>query len=164
MIQQIGIIYGLTDEEVENIPVQEFYSIKDDLSFLSKEPESTNIKREFQINGITYKLKEDLSSITLGEWMDFEAFNKDCINNLSSIMALLYRKEGLTKYVPSEVDEASELFLDNVDIETCLAAFFLFFLFALNYIPSDIQDCSMFQKAELEVMKLKNQLEKQLVV
>lgn len=169
MLKKIGILYGLNESKVENIPMSHFQTMKSEMEFTSTEPETCDIKNEIIIDGTTYKLKEDLGNIKLGEWVDFEAFNKDSISNLNRILALLYKKEGLDKYIPSEVDEAAEAFLDNVDIQTCLAAFFLFYLFALNFIPSDIQDTSMFQKAEMEIQKLKiemnqnNQLKELLV-
>jgi hypothetical protein len=152
ILKQIGIIYEMSQDEVENIPLSEFNQIKNDIAFMAYQPEQYNLKKEIVVEGKKYLL-QDLDKLTLGEWADLESYNGDCINNLHSIMAVLYRKEGITKYIPSEVDDAAQLFLDKVDIETTLAAFFLFYLFGLNFIQSDIKDCSMFQKVEMEMKK-----------
>jgi hypothetical protein len=161
MLKQIGIIYGLTQTEVENIPLQQFYAIKDDMVFLKEEPKMTDMKREIIIDGVKY-LYKDVWGMTLGEFYDLERWNKDCVNNLHSIMAILYRKEGIDKYIPSEVDAAADLFLDNVDIQTTLSAFFLSFLLGLNYTPSDIMDCSMLDKVIMEIQNQKKEMKKEL--
>lgn len=160
-INQIAIVKGITANEVENIPFTEFESLKNELKFLANEPAQTDLKKEVVYNGQKYLLKDDLTAFTLGEWIDLDTFNKDCINNMHRILSVLYTKEGQLTYNPAVCDETAEIFFEKMDIETALAAFFFFYLFALNYIPSDSADCSMFQKLEQYLNQMKLQLEQE---
>ena len=152
--KQIGIVKRLSTNEVENLPITALNQLKQDLQFLSKEPEQLELKTEIEIDGIKYKLKDNLANFTLGEWVDLESFNKDFINNMHRLLSVLYVREGQTSYNPIICDEVADVFLKKMDIETGLAAFFFIWLTGTHYIQSDIQDCSMFQVIQQTVNKL----------
>lgn len=154
-INQIALIKGLTISEVENIPFTEIKNLKAELLFLSAEPDHTKIKSEIIIDGVKYKMKENLLDFTLGEWIDLESYNKDFVHNMHRVLSILYKKEGVTSYNPTECDELADLLYEKLDIESALSAFFLFSIFGLNYMNSDIQGFSAFQKAQMNLNGMK---------
>ena len=157
-INQIAIVKGLTVNEVENVAFTEFESLKNELKFLATEPDQTNLKKEVEFEGVKYHIRKDFTAFKLGEWIDLESYNKDAINNMHRILAVLYTREGQTTYNTDVSDEVAGIFLEKMDIETALAAFFFFYLFALNYIPSDTVNCSMFQMVQMKLKEMKQDL------
>lgn len=151
IIKQTSIIFDKPESDVERMKLSEYNELSTHLHFLSGEPESTDLKKEFILDGAIYKLK-DFNSFTLGEWVDLEHWNKDTINNLHFIMSILYQNPDI------DVADSAMIFYEKLDIETTLSAFFFFYLFGLNFIPSDIKDCSMLDKVMNQMNQLKQQL------
>ena len=94
--------------------------------------------------------------------MDLESYSKDFINNMHRVLAVLYKKQNQTSYNPGFANLVSEIFYKQMNIQTGLAAIFFFYLFALNYIPSDSEGYSMLDKMIMNLNQLnKNLHEKQ---
>ncbi len=154
LFKRLGILLDLTYEEVNDLPLSEYNDIKENLDFLNKEPNQSNYKQTFEIDGITFTLKE-FNKFKLGEWVDMEYYQKDFINNLHRIINILYTN--------SENKDMSELLFKKMDIESAMGVFFFLYLFALDFTPSHIQDCSQLEIAIQGMNKLKNQLDQELL-
>jgi hypothetical protein len=160
LFNKLMIIYDLTYAEVEEMPLTTFKELSLDLAFMEAEPNSAKFKKSFKIDKVQYTMA-DMNSFKLGEWVDLEHYSKDLMVNIHRVLAILYRTD-----VP--VDNKAELLNSKLDCETALSAFFFFYLFALSYIPSDIQGYSMLDKTVKNLRKMKKSLkqepkEKQLV-
>lgn len=145
----IMLLYNLKEEEVNNILIEDYNKMKEEMSFLSKEPNQTKFKEIIEIDGITYRYNLELNKITLGEWIDLETYNKDFINNIHKIASILVRKDGITKYDVIEARNSASIFYKKMNIEDALAFFLHFYLFAQSFIPSDIVNCSNLDKTIL---------------
>jgi hypothetical protein len=89
MIRTIGI---LTDLDRETVRQMDTFDLQTVFSTVSEQ--LINLKSEFypiiEIEGQLFGYVP-ISKLTLGEYIDLENLNKDAINNLEQIMALLYR-------------------------------------------------------------------------
>lgn len=118
MIQTIGI---LTDLEIETVRQMNTFDLQTIFSTVSDKV--ITLKSEFypiiEIEGQLFGYVP-ISKLTLGEYVDLENLNKDAINNLDQIMALLYRpiikhkfygvKWGVKSSYKLVLDEAENLF------------------------------------------------------
>lgn len=152
--KRLSILLEIPYSQVEEIPLVTYNQMKEDLAFLQKEPNQTKYLETFEIDGITFKMI-NLNGIKLGQWVDLEYYQKDFINNIHRILAILYKPE-------STFDDVSEFLLNKMDVETGLSAFFFFYAIGLSFTPSDLEGYSMLEKAMMEMEKAKNQLENEL--
>ena len=99
---------------------------------IDTEPDKGEFRKTFIFNGEEYGFCPNLSNITTGEYIDLETYCKEPIENLHTIMSILYRpisfKRGeryaIESYNPDEFKE--ELFKDfPMDIALNSLGFFL---------------------------------------
>ena len=133
-IEILSIICGLKRDEVECMEVSSLNKVLKSLHFLTKEPNTDELQKRVEWNGVTYGFIPNLSEITMGEYVDIEENCKDAYKNLHKIMSILYRpvvKETKTRYSiepysPSE--ELEESFLDFPVLPSMSALSFFFHL------------------------------------
>lgn len=159
-IQQLVIILDKEVEEVEALPLDEVFSLRDDISFLRDAPRG-DFEKQFIINNIEYKMI-DLTKITLGEFMDLDMYSKEPINNIEYIMAVLYRPITQDKYDGSLVNERAELFLEKLSYETAAGAALFFSLLQMESTPH-MMDSSMLDQVMKKINQRKKELEELLV-
>tara|TARA_R100001086_G_scaffold223079_1_gene140693 strand:+ start:210 stop:791 length:582 start_codon:yes stop_codon:yes gene_type:complete len=99
---------------------------------LDTEPDKTKFRKFFKFNDDEYAFIPNLSKLTTGEYIDLEEYCKEPIENLHTIMSILYRKVTIKRgdryaiedYDPDEFKE--ELFKGcPMDIALSCLGFFL---------------------------------------
>jgi len=100
--------------------------------WLSKKPDDKKLVKKVEFNGKKYGLIPNLSSISLGEFVDIESSCKDSHKNLHKIMSILYRpivKEKGTRYSIEEYDpnEYKEDMFKEFPILVSISALSFFF-------------------------------------
>ena len=155
VFQRIGIIYDLSQDEVANISIADYQSMKIEMEFMDSQPSQTDFKETVEYQGVKYHFNKNLNTLCLGEFVDLESYSKDTINNLPSIMGILYRPEGITSYNTDTANQSSIVFEEHMDVETALAGLLFFYLFANDYLMSDIPNSSMLtrQIQGMEILK-----------
>ena len=117
------------------LEVKSLNKILKTLKFLSTDiPESQELVKKVEWNGVKYGFIPNLSEITTGEYIDIEQYSKEGEKNLHKIMSILYRpivKETKTRYSiehykPSE--DLEEEFLDFPILPSMSALSFFFLL------------------------------------
>ena len=86
------LINELTEEEVDNLPIDKFKSMKDTLAFLHDGKIEGKLKSIIKANGIKYQMSLDAFKITYGQYVDLTSFmsaDGGLIGNLHLIMASL---------------------------------------------------------------------------
>ena len=164
VIAQLSIILDKDVEEIEDMSLDEFFSLQKDLKFLSK-IENT-FSKEITIQGETYYFI-DLSKMRAGEFIDLDTYCKEPIDNMSKLMCLLYRKKD-EKWSSKLLDEREELFENNISWQDAMGASIFFCLLGLESIKPtkeysflDLMMKSLNQKKEdLEVLVNRVQEEK----
>jgi hypothetical protein len=146
-INRLAIILDKTIEEVEQIELTDFNTFKDDLLFLDTQPRQIADASVINVAGKELKMI-DLTKLKLGQFIDLEHYSKDVIENMPYILAILY-------------NEDADFLKENCDIETALSVFFYLYLFALDFIPSDIADYSMLDKMTMNMKEMMNHLQQE---
>ena len=134
-LEVLGVICGLDKGMIEKLEVKSLNKILKTLKFLSTDiPESQELVKKVEWNGVKYGFIPNLSEITTGEYIDIEQYCKEGEKNLHKIMSILYRpivKETKTRYSiehykPSE--DLEEEFLDFPILPSMSALSFFFLL------------------------------------
>ena len=98
----ISIVYDISIEEIEDLSIEEFNELLNNLSFFKKLP--TKPKSIIKIDDVELHLIDDITKYTLGEWIDIEnLLQEDIVGNLPKLCSILYRR--LIKGDPFQPDE-----------------------------------------------------------
>lgn len=129
-------IHILADVNITTIPVTELKKITAAISWMNILPNEKELKKVITVDGSDYGLIEKFESFTLGEWVDLEEYNKDVVNNLHKIMAILYRpivNEVIEGYNADTMEERASLFEEKMMIGDVYATMIFFFITGLNF-------------------------------
>ncbi len=119
----INALTGIPKPQIEQLPVNYVKDINTNIMSLLSQPMNEKIKYKINIKGTKYGFHPQLNSITLGEFVDIEAYIKDGVEkNMHKLLAVLYRpilkekgvKYKIEDYKPSE--ERANLFKDNLTV------------------------------------------------
>ncbi len=117
--KSLALLCNTTTAIVKKIPYKDLLEILGIVKKLvDSEPESTNFKKLFELNGVQYGFCPNLNRLTAGEYIDLESYCKDPVDNLHIINSILYRKVtkkvndryAIEPYNPDEFKE--EIFKD----------------------------------------------------
>jgi len=103
IVAVVCVLCGVEKETLERIKYKDLKGISDNLMKLLKKEvkEEKELIKKVSFKGREYGFIPNLSSISLGEYVDIETFCKDSYKNLHKIMSVLYRpivKEKGTRY------------------------------------------------------------------
>lgn len=93
-VHVIALLSGLTIEEVERIPVNQFNKILPALEFLKTEPETHYHQFEYTINGREYDFKGKLQEITTAQYIDYRAYISEEDKDIVKLMSVFLIPKG----------------------------------------------------------------------
>lgn len=105
----VGIIYNMTDTQVDNLSVMQFNNLRATLDFLKYEIKGEAAKY-VEINGTRYRFIYDVFQIKAARYIESKVFSTDLIGNLHKIAASMVvpqRKTWYGKWVDQEYDAAN---------------------------------------------------------
>ncbi len=132
----VGVVCVLCNVDKEKLVRFKYKDLKDISStlikFLNKKPEEKELVKKVDFKGKKYGMIPNLSSISLGEFVDIEEHCKHSHKNLHKIMSVLYRpivKEKGTRYSIEgyNPDEYKEDMFKDFPILVSLSALSFFF-------------------------------------
>ena len=132
----VGVVCVLCNVDKEKLVRFKYKDLKDIsatlVKFLEKKPEQKKLVKKVEFKEKKYGLIPNLSSISLGEFVDIENYCKDSHKNLHKIMSILYRpivKEKGTRYSIEnyDPDEYKEDMFKEFPILVSLSALSFFF-------------------------------------
>jgi hypothetical protein len=82
----ISILYNITENEVDNLSVIEYFKYKNSLEFLNKEISGKPVKY-IKVKGKRYRCIYDVRNMPSGRYIESKVFSKDFANNLHKISA-----------------------------------------------------------------------------
>jgi hypothetical protein len=85
-IKLISILYNITENEVDNLSVNEYHKYKNSLQFLSKEISGKPVKY-IKVKNKRYRCIYDIRNMPSGRYIESKVFSKDFGNNLHKISA-----------------------------------------------------------------------------
>lgn len=118
-IKLVGIINGMTDEQIEELTIAEFKDLKKSIQFLHDGKIQGKVKHYINVNGKEYAISLDAFKIRYGRYVDLTTFlssDNGLVANLHLIMASLavpvkktwYGKRKELKYGDVPHSEVSE--------------------------------------------------------
>ena len=133
VLRSLALLCGTTINVVKKMAYSDLLEIMQIIkSLIDTEPDKEEFKKVFIFNKEEYGFVPNLSKITTGEYIDLENYCKEPIENLHTIMSILYRKITFKRnerytiepYDPDQFKE--ELFKDcKMDIALNSLGFFL---------------------------------------
>jgi hypothetical protein len=140
-IETIAILADIDPEEIRQLNIKTYQSLKEKLRILSDSPISTEMKLKIELNGRKYGFIPNLDFITAGEWADINQWSNDSVDNLHLISAVLYRpiiKEDddnyeIAPHLPNGFMQRAELFKKELPITAVYQSIFFFISFGIEY-------------------------------
>ena len=133
IVKSLSLLCNTTPFVVKKMAYKDLLEIMEIIKkMIDTEPDKEKFRKVFKFKDEEYGFCPNLSNITTGEYIDLESYCKDPIENLHTIMSILYRKVNFSRgdrysiedYNPDEFKE--ELFKDcPMDIALSSLGFFL---------------------------------------
>ena len=105
----VGIVYNLTDTQVDNLSVMQFNNLRSTLDFLKDEIKGEAAKY-VEINSKRYRFIYDVFQIKAARYIESKVFSTDLIGNLHKIAASMVvpqKKTWYGKWVDDKYDAAN---------------------------------------------------------
>ena len=133
IVKSLSLLCNTTPFVVKKMAYKDLLDIMGIIkNMIDTEPDKEKFRKVFKFKDEEYGFCPNLSNITTGEYIDLESYCKEPIENLHTIMSILYRKitfkrserYAIEDYNPDEFKE--ELFKDcPMDIALSSLGFFL---------------------------------------
>lgn len=93
----VGIIYNLTDTQVDSLTIQQFNNLRGTLDFLDDKIEGKAVKYT-QVNGKRYRFIYDVQQMKAARYIESKVFSTDLIGNLHKLGASMVVPQKKTWY------------------------------------------------------------------
>ena len=93
----VGIIYNLTDTQVDSLTIQQFNNLRGTLDFLDDKIEGKPVKYT-QVNGKRYRFIYDVQQMKAARYIESKVFSTDLISNLHKLAASMVVPQKKTWY------------------------------------------------------------------
>jgi hypothetical protein len=104
----VGIIFNLTDTQVDSLSVKQFNNLKSILGFLDEQIEGNPVKYT-EVNGKRYRFIYDIQQIKAARYIETKVFSTDLVGNLHKLaasMVMPQRKTWYGRWVDDKYDAA----------------------------------------------------------
>ena len=127
----IAILTGRAEEEIYNLPLDEYRKLAAKTAFLSKEYDGEVLRaKTYGINGMALVPVEDFRKITTAQYIDFQTFAKEADKNVVELLSTMLVPKGKKynqDYDVLELQKALRMHLSVADALSLLAFFFVQF-------------------------------------
>ena len=93
----VGIIYNLTDTQVDSLSISQFNNLRGTLDFLDDKIEGKAVKYT-QVNGKRYRFIYDVQQMKAARYIESKVFSTDLISNLHKLAASMVVPQKKTWY------------------------------------------------------------------
>jgi len=93
----VGIIYNLTDTQVDSLSIQQFNNLRGTLTFLDDKIEGKPVKYT-EVNGKRYRFVYDIQQIKAARYIESKVFSTDLVSNLHKLAASMVVPQKKTWY------------------------------------------------------------------
>ena len=129
-VRIIGILTGLTDDEVLNLPLTEFTECSAKAKFLDKPcPENLipSVSKTYQIGGFALVPVTDMRKVTTAQYIDFLTFSKDKEKNLVEMMSCFLVPKGMDYNDGYDIADVHQAIRDEMSVAEVIALLAFFF-------------------------------------
>lgn len=135
-VELVGMLIGLDEEAVRELPISVFKEVVKKANFLSKEP-SGKVKEWYVLGDLKYKAELQIKEWTSGRFIDFLELNKK-EDDVSLFIALVLTPKG-KKYNERSVFDVQQDVLNHMNVEDAMGIV-NFFLNLSNAFLNSTQD------------------------
>lgn len=90
----IGACYGMTEDEVNDLPIRTAEEYAKGVAFLNTEPRPSVAKKSYTLNGRKYITTMDFSRISTAQFIDFQQVWRDSAEHPERVLAICLIPEG----------------------------------------------------------------------
>ena len=90
----IGVCYGMTAAEIDNLPLRKAEEYARGVSFLNSEPAPSVARKTYVLNGHKYNATLDFTKVTTAQYIDFQQVWKDSEEHPERVLAIILVPEG----------------------------------------------------------------------
>jgi hypothetical protein len=104
----VGILYNLTDTQVDSLSITQFNNLKKTLGFLDEQIEGKPVKYT-EVKGKRYRFIYDIQQIKAARYIETKVFSTDLVGNLHKLaasMVMPQRKTWYGKWIDDKYDAA----------------------------------------------------------
>lgn len=125
----ISILTGRSEEEIYNLPLEEYRELAAKTTFLSREYDGEVLTaKTYGINGMVLVPVDDFRKITTAQYIDFQTFARDADKNVVELLSCMLVPKGKKynqDYDVLELQKALRMHLSVADALSLLAFFFI---------------------------------------
>ena len=129
-VKIVGILTGLTEEEVLNLPLTEFTECCAKAQFLDKEcPENLipSVSKSYPVGGFNLAPVTDMRKVTTAQYIDFITFSKDKEHNIVEMLSCFLVPKGMDYNEGYDILDVHNAIKEEMSVAEVLALLAFFF-------------------------------------
>ena len=125
----IAILTGRTEEEIYNLPLEDYRELASKTAFLSKEYDGqVKTAQSYGINGMVLIPVDDYRKITTAQYIDFQTFAKDPERNIVELLSCMLVPKGKKYNQDYDILELQNSLRMNLSVADSLSLLAFFFI------------------------------------
>lgn len=127
-VKTISILTGLTEDDVQALPITKYKELAGKTKFLEKEYDGKlQIAKSYNLNGIELLPVKDIAKITVAQYVDFQTFSKENEKYIVETLSTLLIPKGKKYNEGYEIADVHKAIRENLSVADVLSlsAFFL---------------------------------------
>ena len=163
-VHLVSVLTGVSVDELEKMPINQFQKFIPALDFLYTEPETHTHRFEYEVNGRQYKFTGKIDEITTAQYIDYRSYmekeDKDIVE-LMSVFMIPVEHDYNDGY---DIEQVKKDIGDMCWLDVRAAAFFFrlwlaaFMLIFKSSLMKDMKKVKKTLKTKEEVKRLKEQM------
>lgn len=156
-VKVVAILNDMAEEDVLNLPIDDFSKLSKESMFLRQTPneDHSKIADSYKIGDFNLIPTQNLSKITTAQYIDFQSFSKDAETNMVELLSCFLVPKGMKYNQGYEVADVQKAIRENLSVvdTLSLSAFFL------KQLTGSIKDSIIFSKSKAKRIKNKEKRE-----
>ena len=156
----VSVLTGKPLQEIESLPLSEYKKLTSQLDFLNETPQRKETHSDcYEINGVTYELKADLSNLTTAQYIDYMNYSKEDPIDQTKILScfLIPSNHSYNDGYPIEktINELGDInILDYLTINFYLRLQSVAFtLILIDFLKNQLKTIKMNKKQKKEILE-----------
>lgn len=159
-VKVVAILNDMAEEDVLNLPIDDFSKLSRESMFLRQTPneDHSKIADSYKIGDFNLIPTQNLSKITTAQYIDFQSFSKDAETNMVELLSCFLVPKGMKYNQGYEIADVQKAIRENLSVvdTLSLSAFFL------KQLTGSIKDSIIFSKAKAKKIQNKEKREETL--
>lgn len=131
----LGLVALFSDDDPLQTDFREFRKRLENIQFIGKEIKPAEVKKEYVLGGVKYKLNKNIYNLTTSQYIDYTSYlkNLDSDTLYEDVLSVYLIPDGCKYNVGYDIDETKRIIRNNIPITDALGIYNFFFLFFRNY-------------------------------